>query len=69
MEKLWIAQVPESIQQDPLWQFRVYPKAPFLADLAWEDTDRIMRDPRGGAIAAQPVRSVGSICANIFTSR
>jgi len=61
----WLAQVPESIRQDPLWNFRVYPKALLLADLVWEDTDRMMKDPRGRAIAKQLIRSVGSICANI----
>ena len=61
----WVAQVPESIRQDPLWQFQVYPKALFLSDLAWEDTDRMMKDPRGRVIATQLIRSVSSICANI----
>jgi len=35
----WVAQVPESIRQDPLWQFQVYPKALFLSDLAWVPTE------------------------------
>ncbi len=61
----WVEQVPASIKRDPLWGFQVYPKALFLADLAWEDTDRMMKDPRGRVIAKQLTRSVGSICANI----
>jgi four helix bundle protein len=61
----WVEQVPESIKRDPLWEFQVYPKALFLADLAWEDTDRMIKDPRGRVIAKQLTRSVGSICANI----
>jgi len=61
----WAAQVPESIRQDPLWQFQVYPKALSLSDLAWEDTDRMMKDLRGQVIAAQLTRSVCSICANL----
>ncbi|MGB9777495.1 MAG: four helix bundle protein [Anaerolineae bacterium] len=61
----WAAQVPESIRQDPLWQFQVYPKALFLSDLAWEDTDRMMKDLRGRVIATQLIRSVCSICANL----
>jgi four helix bundle protein len=61
----WLAQVPESIKQDPLWNFQVYPKALFLSDLVWEDTDSMMREPRGRKIAEQLIRSVGSICANI----
>jgi four helix bundle protein len=61
----WLAGVPESIKQDSLWNLRVYPKALLLSDLAWEDTDRMMKDPRGRVIARQLVDSVGSICANI----
>jgi len=61
----WVAQVPESMKQDPLWNFQVYPKALFLSDLAWEDTDRMMKDPRGRVIARQLIDSVGSICANL----
>ncbi|HFD38913.1 MAG TPA: four helix bundle protein [Anaerolineae bacterium] len=61
----WLAQVPESIKKDPLWNFQVYPKALLLADLAWEDTGRMIKDDRGRAIANQLIRSVGSICANL----
>jgi four helix bundle protein len=61
----WLARVPESIKQDPLWDFQVYPKALLLSDLAWEDTNRMMKDPRGKMVARQLVDSAGSICANI----
>ena len=61
----WLAQVPDSMKQDPLWKFQVYPKALLLSDLVWEDTDRMMKDPRGRVIARQLVDSAGSICANI----
>jgi four helix bundle protein len=46
-------------------ELAVYPKALLLSDLVWEDTDRMMKDPRGRVIARQLVDSVGSICANI----
>jgi four helix bundle protein len=61
----WLEQVPESIKSDPLWNFHVYPKTVLLADLAWEDAGRMMKDARGQAIARQLIRSVGSICANL----
>ncbi len=61
----WAAQVPESIKRDPLWSFQVYPKALFLADLAWQDTGGMMQNPRGREIAKQLIRSTGSICANL----
>ena len=35
----WVAQVPESLERDPLWNFQVYPKALHLYDLAWEDCE------------------------------
>lgn len=60
-----MAQVPESLKRDPLWSFQVYPKALFLYDLAWEDCEYLLKDPRGRAVANQLIRSVGSICANI----
>ena len=61
----WVAQVPESLKRDPLWNFKVYPKALFLYDLAWEDCEYLLKDPRGRAVANQLIRSAGSICANI----
>ena len=61
----WLAQVPESMKRDPLWNFQIYPKALFLSDLVWEDTDQMMKDPRGRAVAQQLTDSIGSICANI----
>jgi hypothetical protein len=61
----WVVQVPESIKRDPLWNFQVYPKTLFLADLVWEDTNRWMSNPRGKEIAKQLIRSAGSICANL----
>ena len=59
----WVEQVPESLRQDPLWTFDVYPKALFLCDLVWEDCERLLKDPRGRAVAEQLIRSAGSICA------
>ncbi len=61
----WEAQVTESLRQDPLWTFEVYPKALFLCDLVWEDCEYLLKDPRGRAVAEQLIRSAGSICANI----
>ncbi|RLC60690.1 MAG: four helix bundle protein [Chloroflexota bacterium] len=61
----WVAQVPESLKQDPLWDFQVYPKALYFYDLAWEDCEYLLKDPRGRAVAHQLIRSAGSISANI----
>jgi len=61
----WITTVHPSIVKDSLWNFKVYPKALFAYDLAWEDCRYLLGDPRGKAISAQLIRSVGSISANI----
>jgi len=61
----WVAQVPESLKQDPLWNFQVYPKTLYLYDLAWEDCEYLLKNPRGRAVANQLIRSAGSVCANI----
>ena len=61
----WQKSVHPSIQNDPLWNFQVYPKTLFLYDLAWEDCERLMKDVRGSKVAEQLIRSAGSISANI----
>jgi len=61
----WERGVPEVIRADPVWQFYAYRKALFLYDLVWEDSELLMRDRRGQAIAEQLIDSAGSICANI----
>jgi len=61
----WLAQVPESLKNDPLWRFEAYPKALLLYDLAWEDTDRMLKDARGRELVKQLIASAGSISANI----
>ena len=61
----WLATVPDSLRQDPLWQFNIYPKAVFLYDLLWEDCKVLVKDVRGRATAEQIIRSGGSIGANV----
>ena len=61
----WQEQVHPSLRSDPLWKFDVYPKTLFIYDLAWQDCDYLLGDPRGRAIAQQLIRSVGAISANI----
>jgi len=57
----WLAQAPDSLKSDPIWKFEAYPKALLLFDLAWEDTEHLMRDKRGrklpGSLSAPPARS------------
>ena len=61
----WMEQVPKAISADPLWSTEAYRKALFLHDLAWEDCERLMRDPRGRALTGQLVEAAGSISANL----
>lgn len=61
----WLANVPESIKNDRLWEFSAYQKALMLYDLMWEDCEKMLPDVRGRGNADQLNRSVGSISANI----
>lgn len=61
----WLLQVPASIKGDSLWEFITYRHALFLADLAWFDAEKIIKDARGRGIAWQLIDSAGSIAANI----
>ncbi len=63
--KDWLSTVPESLKQDSLWQFNIYPRTLFLYESLWDDCEKLMQDVRGRAIAEQVIRSGGSICANI----
>lgn len=60
----WMEQVPKAIKADPLWSTEAYRKALFLHDLAWEDCERLMQDPRGCALIGQLIGAAGSISAN-----
>jgi len=61
----WLRQVSESIKKDSLWNFETYRSALFLADLAWYDAAKLLKDPRGKGIAWQLINSCGSVPANI----
>ncbi len=61
----WEASLPDFVTADALWQFTTYRHALFLADLAWHDCAQLQKDFRGKAIAAQLIRSAGSVAANI----
>ena len=61
----WLKQVPDVIKRDSLWNFEVYRKALYLADLAWLDAEALLQDSRGRSVAWQLVDSAGSVAANI----
>lgn len=61
----WVAQVPEEIKQDALWELDVYKKALFFSDLAWFDCEVLLQHPLGRPVADQLIRSSGSIPSNM----
>ena len=61
----WERSVHERVKAEPVWGFLGYRKALFLYDVAWEDCESLLKDKRGQEISRQPIRSVGSISANI----
>jgi four helix bundle protein len=61
----WEATVPILLGGDSLWKVKAYRLALFLADLAWDDTSRLLQDRRTVALADQLYRAIGSISANI----
>ena len=61
----WLYDVPRIVSEDSLWSFETYRKALFLADLAWHDSEKMLEDGRGRAIAWQLIDSTGSVAANI----
>ena len=61
----WVAQVPDDIKQDALWELDVYKKALFFSDLAWFDCEVLLQHSLGRPIADQLIRSSGSIPSNM----
>lgn len=61
----WELQVPKEIKADALWKMEAYRLALYLYDLAWEDCEKLLKDPRGREVTKQLIRSAGSIAANI----
>ena len=61
----WEATVPVPLRGDSLWKVKAYRLALFLADLAWDDTSRLLRARRTVALADQLYRAIGSVSANI----
>ena len=61
----WLVGVPDAVKRSPLWKTQYYRLALYLYDLVWNDSEVLLRDPRGRDLARQMVRSSGSLCANI----
>jgi four helix bundle protein len=61
----WLADVPDDVKHDALWQTAVYRQSLFLGDLAWHDAGKLLQDKRAISLSDQLYRSVGGISATI----
>lgn len=61
--KEWESGVPKLLQDDPLWKMEAYRIAMFVADLAWPDSTKLMKDARTKAVADQLFRASSRIGA------
>jgi len=61
----WQKTISTEIANDTLWRMQVYRMALFLADIAWVDVTKLMKDKRTIRLADQLYRAIGSISANI----
>ena len=61
----WLPTVFPEITNDPLWRMEVYRLGVFLGEIAWIDTDKLIKDPRMLKLSDQLYSAVGSVSANI----
>ena len=61
----WMNTVPGEITQDPLWGLEVYRLGFFVADITWDDTESLFKNPSTRGAADQIRRSLDGISANI----
>jgi len=61
----WEAIVPDEIKGDSVWKAEAYRLALFVADLAWHDATKLVRDKRTISLADQLLRAAGGVSADI----
>lgn len=61
----WMKTMPEDLTQDPLWGLEVYRLGFFIADITWDETEALFKNPSTRNAADQIRRSLDSISANI----
>jgi four helix bundle protein len=61
----WQELVPEEVRGDSLWNLKAYRLALFLADLAWHDAGKLLREKRTCDAADQLWRAAGKISAHM----
>ena len=60
-----MADVPQEITGDAVWNIEAYRLGLFLGDLAWYDASKLLDERRSKGSADQLLRAAGSISANI----
>jgi four helix bundle protein len=63
--KEWSAEIPKEITNDALWKMNVYRYALFLADVVWDDVNKLSKNQLLISSCDQLYRSAGSVSANI----
>ena len=61
----WEANASAELKADRIWRMRAYRLACYVSDEGWIDTAVLASDPLTAAIAAQLLRALGSIRANL----
>jgi four helix bundle protein len=61
----WGSGVPKLLRDDPLWKTQAYRIAMFVADLAWHDSTKLMKDARTKSVADQLFRASSRIGARV----
>jgi four helix bundle protein len=61
----WEAQVPAEFQRHSLWKMRAYRLGLFLADLAWHDVSKLVKNRLMLGTADQLYRAAGNVSSNI----
>jgi four helix bundle protein len=61
----WQSGVPEAIRSDALWKMEAYRLGLFLADLAWHDGVRLLRNRAAQSLGDQLIRAGSRVSACI----
>lgn len=61
----WEAQVPLEFRRDSLWKMRAYRLGMFLADLAWHDVAKLVKNRLTLGTADQLYRAASNVSSNI----
>ena len=61
----WEKGASDALKADRLWRMRAYRLAGYIGDVGWKDVSTLAAEPLTRGIAAQLLRALGSIRANL----